>query len=271
MEIFEYAFMQKAFAAGLLLAAVIPCIGQVVVCKRLSMIGDALSHTSLAGVALGLILGFNPVLTAALACVLAALLVELIRRKLPRFAELSIAIMMSIGVGLAGILSGFAGNAANFSSFLFGSIVAVSQEELYGVGAVSLLVLICVVCLHRELFYLSLDEQAARLAGIPVSLINFIFTVLLAVTVSIAARTVGALIVSSMLVIPTACAMQFEKGYFATMGIAVCLDLCFMCIGLFAAFYLGLKPGGSIVLTGILFLLLELLLKGLIGKRGRKL
>ena len=84
MEIFEYAFMQRAFIVGILLAAIIPCIGLVIVCKRLSMIGDALSHTSLAGVAAGLLLGLNPVLTAAAACVVAAIGIEAIRRKIPR-------------------------------------------------------------------------------------------------------------------------------------------------------------------------------------------
>ena len=131
MEMFKYAFMQRAFIVGILLAAVIPCIGIVVVCKRLSMIGDALSHTSLAGVAIGLILGINPVFTASVTCVLAALGMEGIRRKLPRFSEMSIAITMSAGIGLAGVLSGFVKNTANFNSFLFGSIVAISNEELY--------------------------------------------------------------------------------------------------------------------------------------------
>ena len=126
MEIFNYGFMQRAFLVGLLLAAVIPCIGMVIVCKRLSMIGDALSHTSLAGVAAGLILGMNPVAAAALACITASLGIEIIRRKLPRYSEMSIAIVMSAGVGLAGVLSGFVKNAANFNSFLFGSIVAIS-------------------------------------------------------------------------------------------------------------------------------------------------
>lgn len=94
MEIFKYAFMQRAFIVGILLAAIIPCIGLVIVCKRLSMIGDALSHTSLAGVAAGLLLGLNPVLTAAAACVVAAIGIEAIRRKIPRFSEMSIAIIM---------------------------------------------------------------------------------------------------------------------------------------------------------------------------------
>ncbi|MDU4971233.1 MAG: metal ABC transporter permease [Hungatella hathewayi] len=256
MEIFEYAFMQRAFLVGILLAAIIPCIGIVIVCKRLSMIGDALSHTSLAGVAAGLILGVNPVLAAAAACVIAALGMEAIRRKLPRFSEMSIAIIMSAGIGLAGGLSGFVKNAANFNSFLFGSIVAISNGELYLVVAVSAAVLLLFLLMYKELFYVSLDEQSARLAGVPVKTVNFLFTVLIAVTVSVAARTVGALIVSSMMVVPVACAMQFGKGYRQTLICAVLLDILFMVIGLFAAYYLGLKPGGTIVLVGVLCLIL---------------
>ena len=125
MRIFEYLFMQRAFVVGILLAAVVPCVGMVVVCKRLSMIGDALSHTSLAGVAAGLLLGVNPVAGAAAACVAASFGIEAIRRKLPRYSEMSISIIMSAGIGLAGVLSGFVKNSANFNSFLFGSIVAI--------------------------------------------------------------------------------------------------------------------------------------------------
>ena len=262
MEIFEYAFMRRAFIVGILLAAVIPCIGLVIVCKRLSMIGDALSHTSLAGVAAGLILGLNPVLTAAAACVVAAIGIEAIRRKIPRFSEMSIAVIMSAGIGLAGVLSGFVKNAANFNSFLFGSIVAISNGELYLVIAVSMAVLLMFLLMYKELFYVSLDEQSARLAGVPVKAVNFLFTVLIAVTVSVAARTVGALIVSSMMVVPVACAMQFGTSYRQTLILAVVLDILFMITGLFAAYYLGLKPGGTIVLVGVLVLILVF-----VGKR----
>ena len=266
LEIFSYGFMQRAFIVGILLAAVVPCIGVVIVFKHLSQIGDALSHTSLAGVAAGLILGLNPVATAAAFCIAAALGIELIRRKLPRYAEMSIAIMMSAGVGLAGVLSGFVKNAANFNSFLFGSIVAISDTELYLVVAVSVLVLLTFVLMYKELFYVSLDEQSARLAGVPVRTVNFLFTVLIAVTVSVAARTVGALIVSSMMVVPVACAMQFGKNYRQTVLWAIGLDIIFMVIGLFAAYYFGLKPGGTIVLVGIIFLLLVFIAKAVSGK-----
>ena len=134
MEMFKYAFMQRAFIVGILLAAVIPCIGIVVVCKRLSMIGDALSHTSLAGVAIGLILGINPVFTASVTCVLAALGMEGIRRKLPRFSEMSIAITMSAGIGLAGVLSGFVKNTANFNRFLFWKYCCNQQRRTVSCG-----------------------------------------------------------------------------------------------------------------------------------------
>ncbi len=225
--ILEYDFMRRAFIVGILLAVIIPCIGIIVVLKRLSMIGDALSHTSLAGVAAGLIMGVNPVLGAIAVCIAAALGIEAIRKKIPQYSEMSIAIIMSAGVGLAGVLSGFVKNAANFNSFLFGSIVAISDFELILVACISCAVLLAFILLYKELFYIALDERAARLAGIPVKTVNFIFTLLTAATVSVAARTVGALIVSSMMVVPVACAMQFGKSYKQTGLYSVCFAVFF--------------------------------------------
>ena len=223
MRIFEYLFMQRAFVVGILLAAVVPCVGMVVVCKRLSMIGDALSHTSLAGVAAGLLLGVNPVAGAAAACVAASFGIEAIRRKLPRYSEMSISIIMSAGIGLAGVLSGFVKNSANFNSFLFGSIVAITPGELTATAVISVLVLAAFVLLYKELFAIVLDENAAHRAGVPVGAVNSIYTILTAATVSVAARTVGALIVSSMLVLPVACAMQVARSYKQTVCSASCL------------------------------------------------
>ena len=263
MAIFEYDFMRRAFVVGILLAIIIPCIGIVVVLKRLSMIGDALSHTSLAGVAAGLIIGINPILGAVAACIAAALGIETIRKRIPKYAEMSIAIMMSAGVGLAGVLSGFVKNAANFNSFLFGSIVAISDFEMILVVCISCAVMMSFILLYKELFYISFDERSARLAGIPVQIINFIFTILTAVTVSVAARTVGALIVSSMMVVPVACAMQFGKSYRQTVVYSVCFAVFFTVLGLFVSYYARLKPGGTIVLIGVLCLGLILFFKKL--------
>ena len=264
MSIFEYPFMQRAFLVGVLLALIIPCVGIVIVLKRLSMIGDALSHTSLAGVAAGLLFNINPLLGAT-----AAFGIEAIRKKLPRYAEMSIAIILSAGVGLAGVLSGFVRSAASFNSFLFGSIVAISDGELYTVAVVSGIIVLAFLFLYKELFYLALDERAARMSGIPVGIINSVFTVLIAVTVSIAARTVGALIVSSMMVVPVACGMQLGRSYKQTVLWSIAFAEGFTVGGLFLSYYVGLKPGGTIVLLGVACLLLLLILKPLFARLGR--
>jgi len=261
MEIFEYDFMRRAFIVGILLALIIPCIGIIVVLKRLSMIGDALSHTSLAGVAAGLISGINPVLAAVIACVFAALGIEVIRKKIPKYSEMSIAIIMSTGIGLAGILSSYVKSTANFNSFLFGSIVAISDFEMYLVVGISFIVLFSFFILYKELFYIAFSEQAAMLSGVPVKAVNFVFTILTAVTVSIAARTVGALIVSSLMVVPVACAMQIGKSYKQTVLYSMLFAVVFMIAGLFISYYVRLKPGGAIVLTGVASLVIILFLK----------
>ncbi len=266
MEIFEYAFMQKAFAVGIMLAIIIPCIGVVVVLKRLSMIGDALSHTSLAGIAGGLILGINPVIGAIIITIIAAFGIEFIRKKIPKYAEMSIAIIMSAGIGLAGVLSGFVKSTANFNSFLFGSIVAISDFEMYLVTGISIFVLLTFIFLYKELFFVSMDERSARLAGIPVNTVNSIFTMLTAITVSIAARTVGALIVSSLMVVPVACGMQFGKSYKQTVIYSIISAVLFTIIGLFISYYGHLRPGATIVLVGVISLLLIIIIKKIMGK-----
>jgi len=250
----QYEFMRRAFIVGILLATIIPCIGVTIVLKRLSMMGDALSHTSLAGVALGLILGINPILGAIMVTVFSGFGIDFIRKKFPKYSEISIAIVMSAGVGLAGVLSGFAGNSSGFSSFLFGSIVAITDFELYLVIALAVFVMITFILLYKELMYMSFDESGARLVGIPIKTVNFIITILTALTVSIASRTVGALIVSSMMVIPVACAMRFSSSYKMTVILSVIFAICFTVIGLTLSYYLGLKPGGTIVLAGVITL-----------------
>lgn len=263
INMFDYDFMRRAFLSGMLIAVIIPCIGTVVVLKRLSMIGDALSHTSLAGVAAGLIAGINPTVGAAAASVAAALSIEAIRKRIPRFSEMSIAIVMSAGIGLAAVLSGFVTSSANFNRYLFGSIIAIDDDELFLIIGVSISVLTAFILLYKQLFFVAMDERAARLAGVPVKTINFIFTILTAATVSVGARTVGALIISSLMVVPVACAMQLSKSYFQTVIFSVLFALLFTATGLTLSFYLSLKPGGTIILVGVLCLIVVLFIKKL--------
>lgn len=255
LEMFEYAFMQKAFLVGILLAIIIPLIGVIVVLKRLSMIGDALSHTSLAGVALGLLLGIDPIIGAVVVCVVAAFSIETIRKKLPRYAEISISIIMSVGIGLASVLTGFIEDGAAFNAFLFGSIVAITDTEVLLVIIVTVIVVATFLLLYKELMYITFDEQGAILAGLPVKKINFVITLLTAITVSVAARSVGALIVSSLMVIPVACAMQIANSYKKTVIYSVLFGVLFTVVGLVLSYHFNLKPGGTIVLTGVVVLI----------------
>lgn len=266
MNIFEYPFMQRAFVVGILLAIIISCIGVIIVFKRLSMIGDSLSHVSLAGVALGLVLDFNPILGAVIASIVAALGIEAIRKKIPEYSEMSLAIIMSAGVGLAGILSGFVRTSTSFHNFLFGSIVAISNFELIMVVVTSITVLLTFVLLHKELFFIIVDERVAKLAGVPVKRVNYIFTVLMAITVSLASRTVGTLMVASLMVIPVACAMQYANSFRQTIFYAAAFSVFFTITGIIISFYGSfwfgsLKPGATIVLIAVITLTFILIFK----------
>lgn len=251
LDMFSYAFMQRALVAGVVIGAVIPLVGVTVVLKRLSMIGDALSHASLAGVAAGLIGGFNPVAGASVACVVAAFCIEGIRVRLQDRADLAIAVIMAAGVGLAGVLSGFVPNSSTFSSFLFGSIVTVDDAELYAVVAIGIAVAALCLVFFRELFWVTLDEGAARLAGVRVRAVNGAFILVCALAVSIAARTVGALIVSAMMTVPVACSLVVARSWRQTYAVACAVGVVCAVVGLVASYRFGLKPGGTIVLLEV--------------------
>lgn len=260
---FQLEFMRRAFLVGIMLSIVIPCIGVVMVNKRNSMIGDALSHVSLAGVTIGLIFRVNPIITAIISCAIASFSIEIMRRYFPKNSDISTAIMMSLGIGLAAVLSDFVKGAANFNSFLFGSIVAISDFEVILVTLVFFVVITVFTMLYKALLYVSFDEVGARLAGIKVQSVNIIFTFLISLSISIASRTVGVLMVSSLMVVPVACALRISKSYFQTVIYSILFGMAFTISGITISFYQGLKPGGTMVLTGILVLFTIVILQNL--------
>ena len=260
---FQLEFMRRAFLVGIMLSIVIPCIGVVMVNKRNSMIGDALSHVSLAGVTIGLIFRVNPIITAIISCAVASFSIEIMRRYFPKNSDISTAIIMSLGIGLAAVLSDFVKGAANFNSFLFGSIVAISDFEVMLVTLVFIVVMIAFVVLYKALLYVSFDEAGARLAGIKVQAVNIVFTFLISLTISIASRTVGVLMVSSLMVVPVACALRLSKSYLQTVIYSVLFGTIFTISGITISFYRGLKPGGTMVLTGIVVLVAIVILQNL--------
>lgn len=249
-----YQFMQRALLAGAALAVTLPLIGVTLVLRRTSMTGDALAHCSLAGVAGGLVAGIDPVVGALVACVIASLSMEGMRRRMPRSADLTIAIVSAVGAGLAGILSSFAGNTRSLDDYLFGSIVAVSADELQSVLMLSCGVVAFWIVVRRALFSISVDESMARASGVRVAAVEVAFALVTGVVISISARIIGSLVVSSMLVTPVAVGLQVARSYRATIATAVVASLVSTMGGLVVSWYLALRPGGAIVLLGALIL-----------------
>ncbi|MGE5677681.1 MAG: metal ABC transporter permease [Pseudomonadota bacterium] len=262
LELFSFEFMQRAFVAGLLVAVICPLIGTFVVMRRLSMIGDTLSHASLAGIAAGMLGGFYPLAGALVFSIAAAIGIEKLRKRFSQYAELSISIVLSASIGLAVVLISLAKSFnADLMSYLFGSIIAVNMMDIYIILALSIIILVSVWLLYKEFFYMSFDEEGAELAGIPVNALNTYFTVLTAMTIVVSMRVVGMLLVSSLMVVPVACSLLVSKSFKNTIFLSVIYALISVIVGLFTSYYFDLAPGGSIVLTSVFLLLINLALR----------
>ncbi|HOR85856.1 MAG TPA: metal ABC transporter permease [Bacillota bacterium] len=261
-ELLNYEFMQRAFAAGLLVAIICPIIGTFVAMRRLSMIGDTLSHASLAGIAAGMGAGIYPLWGALIFSIAAAIGVEKLRKRFSQYAELSISIVLSASIGLAVVLISLSKSFnSDLMGYLFGSIIAVNTLDIYIILSLSIIIIISVWLLYKEFFYMAFDEEGAELAGIPTAALNTYFTVLTAMTIVVSMRVVGIMMVSSLMVVPVACSLLISKSFRNTIFLSVIFALISVIIGLFSSYYFDLAPGGSIVLTSVFILLGILVIK----------
>ncbi|MCG0239166.1 MAG: metal ABC transporter permease [Firmicutes bacterium] len=262
MEIFQFGFMNRALLAGAMVGLICPVVGLFLVLRRLSLIGDTLAHVSLAGVATGLVLKVYPVVTGLLFALAAGLGIEKLREQYRRYGELAVAITLSSAAALSVILLSL-GNAMNVDLFayLFGSIMGVTVYDLWLIGGVGLGVLLLAALLFKELFFITFDEELAQASGLPVRGLNVLYTLLTAVTVAVAMRVVGVLLVSSLLVLPAAASLQVARSFRGALALAVLFGEVSVLVGLVSAYYLDLAPGGTVVLTAVLLLL------GVLGAR----
>lgn len=247
----SYDFMRRSLIVGLMLAIIIPMIGLVMINRKTSMIGDALSHSSLAGIAMGLIFAINPMWTSLVFCVFAAFAIEIIRKRFKDFGDMATAIIMSFGIGLAAILSDFAPGGKSFESYLFGSITTVSRTDLIMVSVIFVMVALISIHYYNALLFISINPIMARLGGVRVGLVNAVFTFLTAITIAISAKIVGALMITSLMVIPVATSLIIANSYKKTYILSLVFSVIFMMSGITISFYYGLKPGGAIVMIAI--------------------
>lgn len=275
--IFHYEFLQNAFLTGILIGILAPLLGVFIVVRRLSLIADALSHVTLAGIAASLLIenkftmlaGLNPLYMGMVFSVGGSLFIEKLRSVYKQYQELAIPIIMSGGIGLGVIFISLAnGFNTDLYSYLFGSVSAVSRTDLWVILVISILVIVVIILLYKELFLLSFDEEHAKASGIPAKSIHFIFIVMVALVIAASMRIVGILLVSSLMTLPVAASIRIAKGFKQTIFLSVLFGELSVLGGLFTAYYLDLAPGGTIVMLAVLILIVAIFYKKMTSRLG---
>ncbi len=264
IELLQYDFMQRAFIAGIIAAVICASLGVFLVLKRLSLIGDGLAHVAFGGVALGFLLGINPIISALFLAVIGALVTYRLQVTTKLYGETTIALMIATGLGLGVVIISLArGLTTDLFSFLFGSILTVTRFDLALTIGLGFVVLASIVSFYKELVFLCFDEEGARASGIPVTALNVLLNVLTAIAIVISIRIVGILLISALIVVPVATALQIAKSFWQTLVYAVIFAVVAVIAGLTLSFYFNLAAGGIIVLISVFIFSIVLLLKKL--------
>lgn len=257
----QYSFMRNALMAASLVALLCPLIGSFVVLKKYSMLGDTLSHSSFAGIALGIVFGFNPILSAFIFTASAGIIIELLRSKYEKYEELIMVIVLTLGVGIGITLVSSGNVSTNIDSYLFGSILTVSKNDLYTILILSIISIITIFSLYHKLIYITFDEEGAKISGVNVKLINYIFMVLVSATVSVSLRIMGILVISSMIAVPVAASLQLNKNFKYTLIFSVIFGFIDTISGLILSLYLNAAPGGLIAVISVFVLIIVIIIK----------
>ncbi|MBY7144020.1 metal ABC transporter permease [Virgibacillus sp. NKC19-3] len=261
-DFFEYDFLRYTFLTGLLIGIIAPLLGTFIVVRRLSLIADALSHVTLAGIAFGLMLEkfaitfFAPLYSGMFFSVIGSILIEKLRNVYKAYQELAIPIILSSGVGLSVIFISVAdGFNTELFNYLFGSVSAVSQNDFFTILGISIFIIFAVILFYKELFTLSFDEEHATISGIHAKRIHMLFIVLTALVIAASMSIVGVLLVSALMTLPVAASMRLAKGFKQMMFLSIVFGELAVIIGLITGYYLSIPPGGTIVMVAIIILL----------------
>lgn len=264
MEMFFYGFMQRAFQAAFLIAVIAPILGLFLVLRRQSLMADTLSHISLAGIALGLFLNVDPTLMTLVVVIIAAVIIEYLGSLYKSYSEISIAILMSTGMSLALVLMSLSsgGSTTTIQQYLFGSIVTISQQQLYLLAALFVIVVGLFFVFRRPMYVLTFDEDTAFTAGLPARLMSILFNVITGVTIAVIMPIAGALLVSAIMILPAAIAMRISNSFKWVIFVGVIVGIVGMFTGLTVSYEWGTPPGATITLIFIgIFILTTMTMK----------
>ncbi|BCJ51509.1 ABC transporter [Actinoplanes sp. NBRC 14428] len=253
MSLLQYDFMIRALVGALIIGLTAPALGIYLVQRRLSLIGDGIGHVALTGVGVGLLLQRSPVITAVVVSVIGAIAVELVRERGRTSGDVALALLFYGGIAGGVVLVGLSEDSgnANLMQYLFGSLTTTSRQDLTVIAVLGVAVLVAMLGLRPALFAVCHDEEYARVSGLPVRTLNLLMAVTTAVTVTIAMRTVGLLLVSALMVVPVAAAQQVTRGFRGTMATAMAIGVTAAAAGVWVAGEIDTAPGATIVILAI--------------------
>lgn len=260
-DFFDYSFMTRALVAGMLIGAIAPLLGTFLVARRSSMLTDTLSHTALAGVGVGVLLGVSPVLGAILVSILAAAGIEKIVTRGKLSTEAVHALFLSGGLALAVTLISLSNSAISFETYLFGSITTVTEQDIILLTILTIISFLGITAFWWPLVTLAFNEELAEASGQRIKLLKTGLGVLAALTVSVSLKIVGGLLIGALMVIPVLAALQMANSFKSTVVLAILFAEASVVIGLFLSYWLDTPSGSTIVLISILMFFIALLLK----------
>ena len=271
IDLLGHDFMQLALMAALCTGLAAPVVGTYLVQRRLALMGDGIGHVAVTGVALGLLTGTSPTWTAVVVTILGATLIEVIRERGHTNGDVALALLFYGGIAGGVLLTNLADeSAATLNKYLFGSIIAMSRTDLAIVVVLAAVVVATTIALRPQFFAVCQDESQARVMGIPVRLYGTLIAVLAAVTVTVAMRTVGLLLVSALMVVPVAASQQLTRSFRATHLAAMAIGLFSAVSGLLFSYQIDTQPGPTIVVIALAVFILAALTRGVLHVRNRQ-
>jgi len=260
-EMFDYDFMQRAFVAGLFIAVLASISGNFVVLRRYSLMSETLAHSALVGVAVGLVAGYNPLWVAVIVAVSSAWLIEYLRSTFSLYSDAILAIILSGSLAMAIIIVSLGGAFNNsLFSYLFGSILSVTNEDVITIVIVGSISLLFLLLFSKELYFIAYDEEVAQTSGIKVKFLNFLLVSVVAIIIALSIRVVGSLLIGALMVIPTVAALQYRVGFRNTMILSLLFALFSVIFGMTLSYHYSLPSGATIVLSVIVIFIISLVI-----------
>ncbi|CDI04919.1 ABC-type Mn2 /Zn2 transport system, permease component [Candidatus Nitrosotenuis uzonensis] len=254
-EILSYGFMQKGLIAGIVIAVICSMMGLFLVLRRFSLFGDALSHMAFGGISIGMLVGVYPLWTAFIVSILGALGITKLRKSTKISGDAATAVLLVSGLGIGVLLISITGGfKVDLFSFLFGNILLISLEDTALIVGISIGIISILAILRRSFLHLTFDEEQAKINGLDVDKLNYVFVALASVTVITSMRLVGILLISALLVLPNITSMMFGKSFKTTMLLSISISVISVVSGIILSYYFDLAPSGTIVMISVAIL-----------------